>query len=302
MKLALFNSPKNAFCTCLPKYNLNTYLGRCSHKCIYCYAIKFPSFVGELKPRIKLLNNIETMVKNTKLILPVMLSDCTDPYQPMEEKYGITRKCIEVLIKHGFPILIVTKSDLVLRDLDLFKKSKAVVAITITTMNHKIVELIEPYAPSPERRIKALEKLAKNGIPTIARVDPIIPTLNDNEEEFEKLVKKLAIIGVKQITISTLKPVKGFFLSLSKLDPKLARRLKEIYSNGKWIAGYKYLNENLRNRIVQKFRAIVLKYGLDFASCRENKPELNTSFCDGSFYCRTTISKYIEGFNQKKFI
>ncbi|MEM3507548.1 MAG: radical SAM protein [Candidatus Bathyarchaeia archaeon] len=294
MRLSLFNSPKNAFCTCLPKYNLNTYLGRCFHRCLYCYAVKFPSFTGEPKPRIKLLNNIEAIVKNTKPILPVMLSDCTDPYQPLEEKYEISRKCIEVLIKHNFPILIATKSDLVLRDLELFKQAKASIAITITTMDPKISELIEPYAPCPERRIKALEILAKNHIPTIARVDPIIPTLNDDEKEFEKLVKELASIGVKQITISTLKPVKGFFSLLGKKDLELSIRLKKIYSNGKWIAGYKYLNEKIRNEILEKFRPIVLKHRLNFASCRENKPEFNTSFCDGSFYCRNTIlEKYI---------
>jgi len=292
LKLSLFNSPKNAFCTCLPKYNLNTYLGSCPHKCIYCYAVKFPSFVGKPKPRIKLLSNIEAMVKNTKPILPVMLSDCTDPYQPIEEKYGITRKCVEVLIKYGFPILIVTKSDLVLRDLELFKQAKALIAITITTMDSEISKLIEPHAPTPERRIKALEKLAKNRIPTMVRVDPIIPTLNDDEKEFENLVKKLANIGVKQVTISTLKPVKGFFSLLERLNPELSMRLKKIYSDGKWIAGYKYLNEKLRNQIVEKFRPIVLKYGLNFASCRENKPELNTSFCDGSFYCRNNLKVF----------
>ncbi|MEM2896997.1 MAG: hypothetical protein QW265_05400 [Candidatus Bathyarchaeia archaeon] len=141
-----------------------------------------------------------------------------------------------------------------------------------------------------------MEEFTRNGIPTTVRVDPIIPTLNDDEKEFEKLVKRLASIGVKQVTMSTLKPVKGFFFSLSKLEPKLSRKLREIYSDGKWIAGYKYLNEKLRNRVLEKFRPIVLKYGLNFASCREGKPELDTSLCDGSFYCRNTIHKYIDNF------
>ncbi|MEM2896998.1 MAG: hypothetical protein QW265_05405 [Candidatus Bathyarchaeia archaeon] len=165
MKLSLFNSPKNAFCTCLPKYNINTYLGRCSYECVYCYASKFPSFTGEPKPRVKLLEDIETMAKGTKQILPVMLSDCTDPYQPMEEEYGVTKKCIEVLIKHGFPILIVTKSDLVLRDLELLKQAKAAIAMTITTMNSKISGLIEPHAPSPERRLKLWRNLQEMVFP-----------------------------------------------------------------------------------------------------------------------------------------
>src|SRR3972149_2950954 len=122
MRLPLFNSHKAAFCTCLPKYNLNTYLGRCAHQCIYCYAVKFPSFVGPSQPRLKLLEQIEELAENTRLKLPVMLSDCTDPYQPSEVEHRVTRKCVEELAEHGFPLLIVTKSDMVTRDIDVFKR------------------------------------------------------------------------------------------------------------------------------------------------------------------------------------
>ena len=127
MRLPLFNAYRRAYCTCQPKYNLNTYLGRCQHQCIYCYATKFPSFTGPAKPRLTLIENINRMVKNTKKKLPVMLSDCTDPYQPLEEHYKITRKCVETLAKHGFPLLIVTKSHLVTRDIELFQKTPTVV-------------------------------------------------------------------------------------------------------------------------------------------------------------------------------
>ncbi|RJX15956.1 radical SAM protein [Candidatus Bathyarchaeota archaeon] len=285
-KLPKFNSPKEAFCTCPPKYNLNTYLGRCGHGCVYCYAVKFPSFVGPLKPRYHLIEAVEAMVKNTKPKLPVMLSDSTDPYQPIEEKLRLTRKCLEVLVKYGFPILIVTKSNLVVRDLDLLTKTRSVVAITITTFKDEIAKQIEPKAPLPEKRIKAIHFLARKNIPVVARIDPIIPFLNDDEKDFKLLVSTLASVGVKQVTVSTLKPVKGFFKKMEKINPKLSEKLKKIYSGGRWIAGYLYLPEELRFKYIKKFRSIVLSQNLNFASCRENLPQLNTTICDGTAYCQ----------------
>jgi len=291
MKLPLFNSVAKGFCTCLPKYNLNPYLGRCAHQCIYCYATKFPSFVGPPKPRLKLLDQIESMAKSTRTKLPVMISDCTDPYQPLEKEYEITRKCIQILSKHDFPLLIVTKSNLVLRDIDIFKKTRTVVSMTVTTLLEDIAKTIEPHAPSPNRRIAALQKIAESGIPAVARIDPIIPTINDDEKDFEKLVSALANVGVRQVTIATVKPVKGFFSSLKQTHPEIYERLNRIYSDGKWILGYKYLHKEKRLKIMEKLRPIVLKYGLHFASCREGL-QYNTTLCDGSAYCRELLSEF----------
>jgi len=294
MKLSLFNSTVKGFCTCLPKYNLNPYLGRCAHQCIYCYATKFPSFVGSPRPRLKLLDQIENMAKNTRLKLPVMISDCTDPYQPLEREYGLTRKCIQALSKYDFPLLIVTKSDLVLRDMDIFKKTKTVVSMTVTTLAEDIAKIVEPYAPSPNRRISALKKIAENGISTVVRIDPIIPTINDNEKDFEKLVSTLADAGVRQVTIATVKPVRGFFSSLRQTWLEVYERLNSIYSDGKWTLGYKYLHEEKRLKILERLRPIVLKHGLHFASCREGLQQYNTTLCDGSAYCRESLSQYFE--------
>jgi len=230
-----------------------------------------------------------------------MLSDCTDPYQPLEKRYGITRKCIKTLAKHGFPLLIVTKSDLPTRDIDLFRKTPTVVSITITTQNAEKAKLIEPYAPSPERRINALQKLANKGVTTTVRIDPIILGINDSLKEQENLVKAIAETGAKQITISTLKPVRGFFKKLENMNPKLCKHLKSAYENGEKIAGYHYLSRDKRKQIVKNFRRIVLRHGLEFASCREGFPRLNTRLCDGTSYIRrgkdNTIEKYLEKTN-----
>ena len=293
MKMPLFNSPQAAFCTCLPKYNINTYLGRCIHHCIYCYAVKFPSFAGPATPHLKVFDQIEDMAKNTKTKLPVMLSDCTDPYQPLESEVKITRKCADILAGHNFPLLIVTKSNLVVRDMDIFKKTSTVVAITVTTLREDVARIIEPQAPPPQRRIAAVKEMAEQGIWTVARIDPILPTINDDETGFEKLVSTLADAGAKQITVATMKPVKGFFTTLKMKNSKTYDGLVNAYADGKWIMGYKYLDKKRRWEILEKLRPIVLRHCLDFASCREGFSELNTTLCDGTAHLRCLIDNYL---------
>ncbi|MCW4019709.1 MAG: radical SAM protein [Candidatus Bathyarchaeota archaeon] len=293
MRLPSFNVVKSAFCTCLPKYNVNPYLGRCAHRCIYCYAVKFPSFRGPTVPRLKLREEIVKMAEGTKTRLPVMISDTTDPYQPLEKKHGITRRCLKVLAEHGFPLLIVTKSALVTRDIDIFKQTRTVVSITITTPRKEVAKVIEPGAPFPELRFSALKKVADEGIPTVVRVDPIIPTVNSDEKDLEALVHEAAEIGVKQITASTMKPVRGFFSSLRKDKPELFERLNKVYADGGWVSGYKYLSRDVRLRILKSLRAVALKHGLEFATCREGFPQLNTTVCDGTTYCRDLLNGFI---------
>jgi len=297
MRLPLFRSTGMALCTCLPKYNLNTYLGRCAHGCLYCYATKFPSFTGPVRPRTALLDTIEGMARGTKEKLPVMISDCTDPYQPLEEENRITRRCAQVLAKHNFPLLIVTKSNLVTRDIDIFRQTKTVVSISVTTLRADIAGLIEPHAPSPNLRISALKRIGEEGIPTVARVDPIIPTINDDERDFEELVSALADVDVKQVTVSTLKPVRGFFSALRSVDPGLHGKLWDIYKDGYWAMGYRHMREARSKEIIEKLRPVVIRYGLRFASCREGLPMLNTSLCDGTAHCRGPLSTSIPSAN-----
>jgi DNA repair photolyase len=241
MKLPLFNIAESARCTCLPKYNINPYLGRCAHRCIYCYAAKFPSFTGPTTPRSSLIKDIANMVRNTEKKLPVMLSDATDPYQPMETRHEITRRCLEVLAENGFPLLIVTKSDLVTRDIDIFRRTPTVVSMTITTPRENIAKLVEPHAPPPRMRFSALKRVSEEDIPTAVRIDPIIPMLSSDREDLEKIIFKAAEAGVKQVTTSTLKPITGFFTSLKKAHMELFRTLTKAYADGEWISGYKYI-------------------------------------------------------------
>jgi DNA repair photolyase len=239
---------------------------------------------------LSLLDQVEAMAKNTAVKLPVMLSDCTDPYQPLERECRITRGCIEVLIKHDFPLLVVTKSDLVVRDIDVFKQGATVVSVSITTPREEIARLIEPEAPAPEKRLSALEKIAENGVPVIARIDPILPGVNDGLKDFEELVSALASVGVRQVTASTVKFVRRAFSTLKKEHPQVWTRLQKEFADGSWFAGYKYMRVEKRREIVKRLRSVVLKHGLDFASCREGFADLNTALCDGTGFCRRLLT------------
>ncbi|KPV64259.1 MAG: hypothetical protein AOA66_0348 [Candidatus Bathyarchaeota archaeon BA2] len=176
--------------------------------------------------------------------------------------------------------------------MDIFKRTPTVVSVTITTLREDLASFIEPYAPSPDRRVSALQKVAGQDIATVVRIDPIIPTINDDEKDFEKLVSTLADVDVKQITIATMKPVRGFFSTLKQTNPPVYEKLFRLYADGKWVVGYKYLREELRRRILEKLRPIVLKHDLSFASCREGFSHLNTTLCDGTAYCRKLIDAY----------
>ncbi len=167
-------------------YCLNPYVG-CSHACRYCYATFMKRFTGHLEPWGAFLdvkiNAPEVLKKDLHRAAKghIILSSVTDPYQAYEEKYQITRKCLEVLMSGHFSVGILTKSPLVLRDLDLFKKFGDIeVGFTVTTDQDKIRKIFEPYAPPIEARIQSLRTLHENGIKTYAFIGPLLPMNPEN--------------------------------------------------------------------------------------------------------------------------
>ncbi|MBI4653911.1 MAG: radical SAM protein [Nitrospirae bacterium] len=163
------------------KYCINPYVG-CVHGCKYCYATFMKRFTGHTEPwgsfvDVK-LNAHEILKKELKRAERgnIIISSVTDPYQPIEAEYFITRKCLEVLTLFQFPVDILTKSPLVLRDVDVISKLKdAEVGLTITTDNDNVRKIFEPKAPSITARIEALKKLYKSGIKTYVFIGPILP-------------------------------------------------------------------------------------------------------------------------------
>lgn len=167
-------------------YCLNPYVG-CQHGCAYCYARFMKKFSGHTEPwgnfvdvKINASQLLEKQLKNAKKDC-VSISTVTDPYQPIEKKYEITRKCLEILMRYDFPVSILTKSPLVLRDIDLLHSfPNAEVGITLTTDNEGIRRIFEPRVPTIAQRLDALKELHEKGISTYVFIGPILP-MNPDE-------------------------------------------------------------------------------------------------------------------------
>jgi len=173
-------------------YCINPYTG-CSHACKYCYATFMKRFTGHVEPwgsfvDVK-INAPEVLRRQLKRADKgkIIMSSVTDPYQPLEAKYKITRKCLEVLELYKFPLDILTKSPLVLRDIDIISRLKnAEAGLTITTDDDSVRKIFEPNAPPIQARIETLKKLYKKGIKTYAFIGPVLPM---NPESLAKQIK-----------------------------------------------------------------------------------------------------------------
>jgi len=162
-------------------YCINPYVG-CYHGCRYCYATFMKRFTGHTEPWgsfVDVKTNAPEVLHRQMKKAPrghALMSSVTDPYQPIEEKYRLTRRCLEVLLPHQSSVDILTKSPLVLRDLDLLKQFEEMeVGFTITTDNDEIRKIFEPHAPPIEARIQALKALFEGGLKTYAFIGPLLP-------------------------------------------------------------------------------------------------------------------------------
>lgn len=162
-------------------YVINPYVG-CQHGCSYCYARFMKRVTGHREPwgefvDIKINAPDLLMVElNKKKRGKIWISGVCDPYQPLEAKHKLTRKCLEILAHNQWPVIIQTRSPLVLRDMDILKKAKDFeVGLSVTTADDGIRKLFEPHAPPINDRIKALDELHKAGIRTYAMIAPMLP-------------------------------------------------------------------------------------------------------------------------------
>jgi DNA repair photolyase len=176
--------------------SINPYRG-CEHGCVYCYARPTHAFLGlsaGLDFETKLFAKVNApellekeLAKPGYVVKTIALGTNTDPYQPIERRYRIMRRLLEILERANHPVGIVTKSALVLRDKDILssmaKRGLVKVALSVTTLDRKLARSMEPRASTPEKRLEALEELSSAGIPTAVMVAPIIPALNDPEIE-----------------------------------------------------------------------------------------------------------------------
>ena len=188
------------------KNGMNIYRG-CLHGCIYCdsrslcYQMNHKFEDVEVKANaVELLENTLRRKRNKCMIGTGAMSD---PYMPIEEKLGNMRKCLEVIERYGFGVTMITKSTKVLRDLDLLKKinekSKCVVQMTLTTYDEDLCRIVEPNVETTYERFRALEILRDNGIPTVVWLCPILPFINDTEENIRGILDYCVRAKVKGI-------------------------------------------------------------------------------------------------------
>lgn len=169
-------------------YVLNPFTG-CQHGCTYCYARFMKRFTGHKEPWGEFVDvkiNAPGLLKKEvakKKPAKVWVSGVCDPYQPLEEKYEVTRKCLEILAQNDWSVVIQTRSPLILRDVDILGKGKYFEAgFSVTTADDRIRKMFEPHAPSIQERINALEYLHEAGIKTYAMIAPILPGAEDLAE------------------------------------------------------------------------------------------------------------------------
>ncbi len=289
-----FDPWRSPLCTCPQKWSLSPYTG-CGHRCIYCYATSY--IPNHYNPRIK-KRFIERLLKDLNKLPSgalISMSNSSDPYTPpYEEKYYLTRRALNILLNNGFRVLITTKSNLVVRDIDILKKAigRVAVAITITTHREEISRKIEPFAPPPKERIKVIKILSREGVPVIVRIDPILPGINDDYNDLKTLIKLCSSYGAVQITSSTFKARSDSFKRVLQVFPELRNLYRELYlEKGEKIHGYMYMHREVRENILRMVRELVLEEGLIFETCREGLQYLNTPgfYCDGSTFAYLDI-------------
>ena len=225
-------------------YGMNIYRG-CTHGCIYCdsrskcYQFSHPFEDVEVKQNAPEL--LEKALRSKRKKCMIGTGAMSDPYMHCEEELRLTRKCLEIIHKYGFGAAIQTKSDRILRDVDLLdeinRSAKCVVQITLTTYDDDLCRILEPNVCSTKRRIEVLEKMNERGIPTIVWVTPILPFINDTEENITSIMYECARTGVKGVIDFgmglTLREGdrEYYYAALDKHFPGLKQRYIRSYGN-----------------------------------------------------------------------
>ena len=233
--------------------SINPYRG-CSHGCIYCYARPAHAYLGLspgldfesrlfFKPEAGKLLTAELSKKGYKPAV-IHIGGDTDPYQPDEKRLGVTRQVIETLQRFRHPFSIITKSALILRDLDVLgemgRAGLARAAVSITSLDRKLARSMEPRAATPERRIESVRRLTEAGVPTLVMFAPAIPSLNDHE--MEAVLQRAAdagALGAGYVALRLPLEIKDLFEEWLETDhPDRARRVMSLVRQMRGGAAY----------------------------------------------------------------
>jgi DNA repair photolyase len=241
--------------------SINPYRG-CEHGCIYCFARPTHAYLG-LSPGLDFESKLLVKPDAAKLLEAelrkpsyraqvIAMGTNTDPYQPIEREWKVTRSILQVLWDFKHPVAIVTKSALITRDIDILApmaaEGLAKVALSVTTLDRKLARVMEPRAATPERRLETLRALSAAGIPTGVMTAPIIPALND--EEMESILAAAAEAGVGQAGYVLLRlPLEIKDLFREWLEAQVPDRAKHVMSLIRSMRGGKDYDSNWGTRM-----------------------------------------------------
>lgn len=204
-------------------YSVNCYYG-CLHNCVYCYARYMRKFSSHTEPWGKYLdvkvNAAEVLEREVKRRKPgtIFFSSACDAYQPAERKYELTRRCLAIAADAGFGIMVLTKSSLVVRDLDILAAAPdASVGCTLTTLDENLRRRIESAASSTEERFRALERAKEAGVRVHAFCGPFLPGVTDTPENIEALFTRLALLEPDHFLVDKLNFRSGVYESMLDL-------------------------------------------------------------------------------------
>ncbi len=257
----------------ISRYGMNLYRG-CTHNCIYCDGRAEGYYVdGEFGEDVTVkVNAIEILRRELdpkrkrtpfKRSFIMIGGGVGDSYQPIEEKYQLSRKVLELMDEYNFPVHILTKSTLINRDIDILKKinkrNRAIVSFSFSSVNDEISAIFEPGVPSPSERLKTLTFFKNEGIACGMFLLPVIPFITDTPELMEETIRKASEVGLDFIIFGGMTLKEGrqkdyFFKTLRNKYPKLMGEYENIYQKNKWgeAAGEYYNSINLTFDIIVK--------------------------------------------------
>lgn len=253
---------------------MNIYRG-CTHGCIYCDSrskcYQMTHKFEDIEVKGNAVELLEATLKRKRKPCMIGTGAMSDPYIPLEKNLCHMRKCLELIDKYGFGVTIHTKSSLILRDLDLLKsinqKTKVVVQITLTTYDENLCKILEPNVSTTYERFKVLEAMCNNGIPTIVWLDPILPFINDTEENIYGILKYCEDAKVKGIICFgmglTLREGNReyFYKKLDENFPTLKEKYIRTFGNSYEVTSPK--NNELMRIFISSCRRLGIMYDVD---------------------------------------
>jgi DNA repair photolyase len=220
--------------SCRVHYSLNCYTG-CTHGCVYCYARFMQRFHPHDEPWGAFVdvkaNAVEVLKRQLRRATPgrVFMSSACDGWQPIEAKYRLTRRCCELLLERGFSLHVLTKSPLILRDLELFAGHNVSVGVTITTPDDRLARLWEPGCTGIAERWLVIDEARRRGLATSVMFGPVLPLLSDGPAEIESLLRSAAVHDVDTIWVDAMNPRPRVWPAVAELLRQHYPELREPY-------------------------------------------------------------------------